>query len=345
VSNFSTTPDGPGNGSGSPLGDVVGVVNDAVANVTTTVATMADSAALATLPEAPGMMASLVMNFVENIHVMADVPYWGAIALGTVALRVVLFPVVLKTLQSSSRMSIARPEIEKVQKAMNADPNIDDMRVKQKYQLEMKALFKKYEVNPFRSMMWPVFQIPLFIAAYMGMSQMGIHYPDFATGGALWFTNLGIKDATYILPIYNSLSFLLMIEQGSDGFQPAQKGQFKLVMRAIAVAMIPVTASLPSAVFVYWATNNTISIFQTVALKNEKLRKMLGILKAPDAPKKDEAEFNPLQKIIDVKEAIRKEVVSNPNAKAEILDGSAPPPPPNAVKPPPTTYSSPPKRK
>jgi len=341
VKNFSTTPNGPTPGSGSPIGDVMASVNDTVSNVATTVATMSDSPAA--LIEAPGMMASVVMSFIENIHVMADVPYWGAIALGTLALRVTLFPIVLKTLQNSARLAIVKPEMEKVQNRMKADPNIDDMRVKMKYQLEMKALFNKHQVNPFRAMLWPVFQIPIFIAAYMGMSQMGLHYPDFATGGALWFTDLGMRDALYILPIYNSLSFLYMIEQGSDGFQPAQQGQFKMVMRALAVVMIPVTANLPASVFVYWASNNTISIVQTILLKNETLRKFFNIPKTPEI-KKTPTDFNPIQKIIDVKEAIKKEIVTDPNAKAEILDGAVPPPPPTSLKPPPQTFSQPPKK-
>ncbi len=143
-------------------------------------------------------------------------------------------------------MAAMRPEMEKVQNKMKADPNIDSMEVKLRYQTEMKALFTVYKVNPLRALMWPFVQFPIFIGLFMALRDMGLHYPDMATGGTLWFTDLTAADPYYILPIFNSLSFLAMIEMGSDGMNADQKGPFKWMMRGMAVIMIPVTLSMPS---------------------------------------------------------------------------------------------------
>eukprot|EP01031_Cornospumella_fuschlensis_P043147 gene43147-52737_t len=158
-----------------------------------------------------------VMDLIDSVHTMAGVPYWEAIVLTTVGLRFLLLPVVLKTTQSSARLAVMRPEMLKVQEAMTKDPNADDMRVKLKYQNEMKALFLKHKVNPLRAMLWPMFQFPIFIAFFMALRDMGSHFPGFLTGGDFWFTDLSAPDSFYYLPIANSLSFLLMIEMGADG--------------------------------------------------------------------------------------------------------------------------------
>ena len=46
----------------------------------------------------------------------------------------------------------------------------------------------------------------------MGIREMHEYYPDYVTGGAYWFENLAIADATYILPVLNSVTFLIIVE-------------------------------------------------------------------------------------------------------------------------------------
>ncbi|KAJ1429851.1 cytochrome oxidase biogenesis family, partial [Ochromonadaceae sp. CCMP2298] len=221
------------------------------------------------------------MGLIDNVHLMAGIPYWEAIVVATVGIRLCLFPVALKTIQGAARMACMRPEMQKVQDALTKDPNFDDTRVKAKYQEQMQALFVKYKVNPLRAVMWPLFQFPVFIALFLALRDMGTFYPGFATGGAFWFIDLSMPDAWLILPIFNSLSFLAMIELGSDGVQVSQQGTFKWAMRGLGVAMVPLTMSMPQGLFIYWSTNNSISVIQTVLLKQKALREFFDIPEAP----------------------------------------------------------------
>jgi len=50
-----------------------------------------------------------VIESLEWFHVATGCPYWTSIIIGTVALRVVLFPVGVMTAQASARMASARP--------------------------------------------------------------------------------------------------------------------------------------------------------------------------------------------------------------------------------------------
>ena len=69
-------------------------------------------------------------------------------------------------------------------------------------------------------------------------------------GGALWFTDLTVADPTYALPILCSLSFLATVELGAaDGMQgqpPETLKRMKMMMRILAIVIVPFTASMPA---------------------------------------------------------------------------------------------------
>ncbi|RYH19938.1 YidC/Oxa1 family membrane protein insertase [archaeon] len=241
-----------------------------------------------------------VMKFIDYVHTLAGVPYWEAIVFTTVGLRFLLLPVVLKTTQSSARLAVARPEMQKVQEAMAKDTNTADSRVQLKYQKEMSAVLSKHKVNPVRALLWPVCQFPIFIAFFMALRDMGTYFPGFLTGGDFWFTNLSAPDSFYYLPIANSVSFLLMIELGADGMPTQQQATFRWVMRGLAVALVPLTSSMPQGLFVYWVTNNVFSLVQTMILKQESVRKALDIPKIPTENTPNLKVVNPFKKIGEV---------------------------------------------
>ena len=283
----------------------------------------------------------ICMSLIENAHTMGDVPYWVAIAGLTVALRTFLLPVAIKTVQNSARMAALRPDMQVLQEAFTKNPNQNDNAVRLKFQTEMKGLFKKHKVNPFQAMMMPLIQLPLFLSFFFGLQSMGEFFPAFSQGGTLWFTDLSSGDPYLILPLYNAASFLLMIEMGAGGIQTQDQVQFKNIMRILAVAMVPLTMSMPTGVFVYWSCNNTFSIFQTLILKSDALRKRLDI---PEPPKNAPALKikNPLQNVID---AFNKERAQSEDARAQIVDGSMPPPPPPSDRKPPPMSNLPPRHK
>jgi len=308
---------------------------------------VADAAAAVTVvPEKINIISSTLLQAVEHIHLFVGVPYWESILIVTVAMRVLLFPIAIKTVQSSSRLACMKPEMAKLNELMNNDPNKSDPNVMKNYQAEMKGLMVKHKVNPIRAMLWPFSQFPIFIGFFIALREMGAQL-DVANGGAFWFPDLGAADPMYILPVLNALSFLVMIEIGADGIQANQANQFKWAMRAVSLVMIPATASLPSSLFMYWLPNNVLSILQTYLLKREALRKMFDIPKMPEQP--PSVIPNPMAKIAEV---IKSEKSQGLGAKAEIIGTTESKP---VVKPvvaaatpmgiPAVTYSAPPNRR
>lgn len=293
-------------------------------------------------PELGYKPTHLVMWAIENIHLTADVPYWTSIVIMTIGLRFLMLPLAIKTVQNAARMTVLRPHMQRLQDGFSKDPHADDMRVKLKFQNDMKALFVQHKVNPFRSLLMPLAQLPVFISFFLGLQAMPDMFPGLATGGTLWFTDLGSKDPYLIFPVLNAVSFLFMIEMGADGIQTSQQETFRWAMRGLALGMGPLTMSIPQVVFIYWTTNNAFSIVQTVVLKQEAIRTALEIPKPPTEEQPALKMKNPFTMLAD---AVKKETSRNVDAKAEIVDAKMQPPPPPSGAPPPVTFAAPPTRR
>jgi len=93
------------------------------------------------------------------------------------------------------------------------------------------------------------------------------------------FADLSIADPTYSLPILSSLTFLASVELGAvEGVQTGRQSMnMKWFLRALSVAMVPLTASFPQGVFVYWITSNTFSGFQTLLTRTKAFKTVVGI--------------------------------------------------------------------
>ncbi|CAN0068098.1 unnamed protein product [Ectocarpus fasciculatus] len=258
-----------------------------------------NSLATTAVPELGYYPVDIAMYAIEQLHLFADIPYWQAIVCFTVGIRVMLLPIALRGVQNGNRMALLKPDMEKVQNAMKASEGMSDPKLQARYQMEMKELFKKHNVNPFRALSLPFMQMPIFISLFMALRQMQDYFPGYCEGGALWFTDLSVADPTYVLPVLNAFSFLLMVEVGADGMDQANKGMFKNVMRGLAVMMVPMTASMPQGLFVYWAANNVLSLAQSSVVKTQWMKNTLGLKELPKADSNTDA-ANPFKKFASV---------------------------------------------
>ena len=99
----------------------------------------------------------------------------GALAVGiiltTLMIRTIAWPVYAKTNDMSLKMSLAQPEMTRIQAkyAHRQDPISQ-----QKMQREMMAVWKKYKINPLGCLVAPLIQFPLFMAMYNAVQR----YPN-----------------------------------------------------------------------------------------------------------------------------------------------------------------------
>ena len=221
---------------------------------------------------------------VKTLHDVSGLEYgWSIVGL-TVFLRLGLFPIMVRAQQTTSRMAHLQPELTAMKNRYEAlgTPSRQDQL---QFSKNMKALFAKYQVKPFRAFLGPVIQLPLFMGMFFGLKKIGDIYPEeLSTGGMYWFTDLTATDPYYILPFASAASFLLLIELGKDQMTASNPAQGKImlnVFRGLSLFMVPVCINFDAAMLCYWTSNNVLTIGQTALLKSPAMRKYFGIWEPP----------------------------------------------------------------
>jgi len=246
--------------------------------------------ALSTLAD-PAVFGWWPSSFAElgivAVHEATGLPWFQCIAGITLAVRTMLFPLVIYQMQNVARLAMVKPEMELVTKRWKALGGYSaPPQASEKYKDELSGLFKKHNCSPGRSMIGVVVQAPLFISFFFALRKMSETYPSFQTGGMMWFTDLSLADPSYVLPVIASMTMLASIELGADTGQSMQQqqGNMKMMFRGLSIFMVPcvIIGGIPNGVFMYWITANSFSLCQVLLLKIPGLKEALGI---PDMAK------------------------------------------------------------
>lgn len=215
----------------------------------------------------------LVIHGIEWLHDIGGLEWFQAIALSTFATRLLLVPLAVRMMKGASKLSRASPEVQELSAALKEQKLSTDQ-----YATQVKAVYAKHGIaNPFAPILTPFLQFPIFISFFVGLRRLP-EYCDVSTGGMAWFTDLSVPDPYYILPVTTAFGFLMAFELNADGTRNAAMPQMTYVMRFMAAAMIPLTATFPAALLVYWNVSNFFSLGQVAVLKIPGLKDRLGIL-------------------------------------------------------------------
>jgi membrane protein insertase Oxa1/YidC/SpoIIIJ len=224
--------------------------SDALANTVAAAAAAVPTHDIAALGMKP---YSVFMQTLERIHIDLGVPYWESIVVAALGIRLVLMPLALNSIRTGQRMVKMQPDLAALNAEFLGPEGAVPKDRAQEYAQAYGALAQKHQVNPVRAFLLPLFQIPVSICAFMGIREMHNYFPGYTSGGTMWFQDLAAADTTYILPVLNSLSFLVIVEMGRFNQQAAttqaehqKQGLIRNVMRFLGVAMVPITASMPS---------------------------------------------------------------------------------------------------
>lgn len=222
----------------------------------------------------------LVQNALEYLHVSLDVPWWGAILIGTVVVRLVMFPLVIISQRNTATMNNNLPEIQTLQLKMTQARQTGNQLEAARYAQEMMLFMKDKGMNPLKNMLVPLAQAPLFISFFVGLRGMSnCPVESLSTGGMLWFLDLTVPDQFFILPLITSATMWATIEVGVDGgrLEASNMQTMRYVLRAIPIVMIPFTINFPGAILVYWTSSNFISLLQVSILKIPAVREYFKI--------------------------------------------------------------------
>jgi YidC/Oxa1 family membrane protein insertase len=207
---------------------------------------------LQTLREIFDPLFSLLGGMLFTFHGWGA-PWWLAIAMLTVVVRAVLFPLTFRQVKSMRRMQELKPEIDEIRRRHKDDP--------QRQQQEMMKLYGERDINPLGGCLPALVQLPIFLVLYYTIKEFE-HLESFRTGGLLWFHDLTAYDPYFALPVFYVLTLMAAQEITIRNTNPQQRQ----LMRVLPVVFGVVLARFPAGLFVYYITSNLISVLQNLLI-------------------------------------------------------------------------------
>lgn len=196
-------------------------------------------------------------------HFSLGAPWWLAIAMLTIVVRTLMFPLTVKQVKSMRAMQDLKPEMDKI-RAQYKDN-------RQKQQEEMMKLYQERNINPLGGCLPILVQMPVFIGIFYVIRLFGgipgqrpPQYESFTEGGILWFKDLSHMDPYFVLPVLSALTMLAATEITAKNIDPQQRW----LMRLLPIGITVFLWSFPAGLFVYWITSNLVTLAQNYLIYN-----------------------------------------------------------------------------
>ena len=195
------------------------------------------------------MFDAIIEGFARLLQMMYMVAgsYGGAIILLTVLIKLAMYPLTQKQLQSMSAMQKIQPELKRLQEKYKDKP--------QMMQQKLMELYSREGVNPLSGCLPLVIQMPILMAMYYALYNF-----DYGTAekSFLWIENLSEPDGMYILPVLSALTTYL--QQKLARVEMTQ--QMKIMQVVMPVFILWISLSFPAGLVLYWTTMNVMQIIQ-----------------------------------------------------------------------------------
>ena len=197
-------------------------------------------------------MFSVILTALYNLTDKAGFPSYGlAIILLTVIIKVALYPLTKKQLQSMKAMQKIAPELKKLQEKHKDNPQL--------VQQKMMALYQREGINPLAGCLPLILQMPILMAMYYALFNF-----DYATADPsfLWIENLSAPDSMYILPVISA--FTTWLQQKISMTDVTPQARIMMVVMPLFIGWISLT--FPAGLVLYWATMNVVQIVQQLGV-------------------------------------------------------------------------------
>ena len=173
--------------------------------------------------------------------------YGLAIILLTVIIKIALYPLTAKQLNSMKAMQKIQPELKKLQKKYKDSPQI--------LQQKMMELYQKEGVNPLAGCLPLLIQMPILMAMYYAL--FNFDYGEVAPS-FLWLPSLSEPDPIYILPLLSAFTTFLQQKISMTEMTP----QTKIMMIMMPLFIGWISLNFPAGLVLYWVTMNVVQIVQ-----------------------------------------------------------------------------------
>lgn len=206
---------------------------------------------------------------------------WGlSIIILVVIIRLLLTPLMLKSTKSTARMQVLQPKLMELQDRYADDP--------ERLSREMQKFYAENKFNPLSGCLPLLIQMPILIALFNLLRDLGRYFPEAAEGGFSFYgilPNLVMSPAqAFATNIESAIPYLLaLILFGLLTFIPqmymtrnqtgAQAQSTKMMMAVMSVMMIVMGWGLPSGVLLYYDVSSAWQVTQQLFVTNKIIEK------------------------------------------------------------------------
>lgn len=227
-----------------------------------------------------GWLESILKWVLQVIYRL--IPNYGvAIIITTIIVKLILWPLMRKSYQSTARMQAINPKVQELREKYKDN--------QQKMNAEMAALYKKEGVSPLGGCLPMLAQFPFFLAMY------GLFNNHFDLRGAVfipgWITDLSAPDVVVSfgdftipligwtalrgLPIIFLATQLISTKLTQTPQASQSNAQMKMMQIGLPALFFFILYNVPSGLLVYWIFSNLITAGQQYYYNK---------IKKPDAP-------------------------------------------------------------
>ncbi|XP_071314727.1 cytochrome c oxidase assembly protein COX18, mitochondrial [Trachinotus anak] len=248
----------------------------------------------------------LCEHFLVSVQEMSGLPWWLSIVAATFSVRTVItLPLAAYQLVIISKVEALQVEISELAKRLRYEVSVrarergwTDKQSRFHFQKNLRRIVSQLYVrdncHPFKASLLVWVQLPLWISFSLALRNLSLDHSalqnGLAAGGALWFPDLTLPDSTWILPVCLGLANLLIVEVFS--LQRLSPTRFQKLMlnfiRGFSVLMVPIAATVPSSMALYWFTSSLLGFSHNLLLRSPAMHKVLKLqTRCSDSPYRD----------------------------------------------------------
>lgn len=209
-----------------------------------------------------------------------------AVVILTILVKLLLFPLSQKSIESQMAMTLLAPELDKIKKSGGS---------KEEQARLTFELYKKNKTNPFSGCLLILIQIPIIFALYYvffkginfesGLLYSFVHVPEKINMIFLGIVNIGEK--SLLLAVLAGLSQYLQVHfmpkpaniAGAPGsFGASFAKSMHIQMKYFFPPLVAwIAYSISGAVALYWITSNIFAVIQQIYVSRKNEKKMLVV--------------------------------------------------------------------
>ena len=199
-----------------------------------------------------------VVTILLWMHEQLNLAYGWVLILFGVVVRILLWPLNQKAMESGIRMQAVAPIIKEAQDRYKTDP--------ERLQREMLRIYKEHKVNPFGGCLPMLLPMPVLLALFFVFANT----IEFRGVPFLWLPDLSRHDPYYIIPVAMGLSMYGLSKVGQIGVPP--NPQMKMMLYFMPIFMTVLFLNFASGLNLYYAAQNIFSIPQQYLIAKRRLR-------------------------------------------------------------------------